>query len=191
MKHIILASQSPRRKKILEQIGLTIKVVPSEFEEKLNPRLKPRAQTEQLSLEKAKLVAEKYPEAIIIAADTLVYSNGDILGKPKNMEDAGRMIKKLQGKTHIVFTGFTIYNKASKKLITNSAETKVTFRKITDKEIRSYLKIEKPLDKAGGYSMDGAGAALLESVAGDFFNVLGLPVSKVIPALKKFGIDVL
>lgn len=191
MKQIILASSSPRRKKLLEQVGLTVKVVPSNIDEKLNPRLGPKTQTEQLSFEKAAVVAEKYPDAVIIAADTIVCINEDILGKPKNMEEAKRMLKKLQGKTHTVFTGFTIYHKSSKKIVTDCSETKVMFRKMNDKEIKNYLKVEKSLDKAGGYGMDGAGAILLESMSGDFFTVLGLPISKVIPALKKFGIEVL
>jgi len=191
MKEIILASASPRRKKLLEQIGLPIKVVPSNIDEKLNPRLKPKGQAEELSLEKAQTVAEKYPDAIIIAADTIVYIQGDILGKPKNLEDARRMIKKLQGKTHSVITGFTILHKASQKSITDSVETAVTFRKLKESEIKNYIKIEKPLDKAGGYGVQGAGALLLESINGDFFNVVGLPLSKVIPLLKKFDIEVL
>lgn len=191
MKQVILASASPRRKKLLEQIGLTIKVVPSSIDEKLNPRLGPKGQAEELSLEKAHFVAEKYPDHVIIAADTIVYIQGDILGKPKNMDEAKRMIKKLQGKTHSVFTGFTILHQATKKTITDSVETKVTFRKLNDSEIKNYLKKEKPLDKAGGYGVQGIGAVLLESIKGDFFNVVGLPLSKVIPALKKFGIEIL
>lgn len=191
MKQIILASQSPRRKKLLEQIGLTIKMVPSNIDEKLNPRLKPKSQTEELSIEKAKIVAEKYPDSIIIAADTLVSLKGDILGKPKNMEDARRMIKKLQGKTHTVITGFTIYHKTIHKMVTESVETKVTFRRLKDAEIKNYLKKEKPLDKAGGYGIQEAGILLLEEINGDFSNVVGLPLSKVIPTLKKFGVDIL
>lgn len=191
MKQIILASASPRRKKLLEQIGLSIKVIPSNIDEKLNPRLKPKGQAEELSLEKAQVISDKYPDAIVIAADTIVYVQGDILGKPKNLEDAKRMIRKLQGKTHSVITGFTIMNKASQKSITDSVETAVTFRKLKESEIKNYIKIEKPLDKAGGYGIQGAGALLLEGIKGDFFNVVGLPLSKVIPTLKKFDIEIL
>lgn len=191
MKKIILASESPRRKKLLEQIGLDIKVVPSNIDEKLNPRLKPKTQAETLSLQKAKTAAEKYPDAIILAADTLVYINGDILGKPKNIDEGKRMIKKLQGETHSVITGFTILHGRSKKVLTDSLETKVTFRKLSDSQIRNYLKKENPLDKAGGYGIQGMGAVLVEKINGDFSNVVGLPLSKVIPALKKFGIEIL
>ncbi len=191
MRQIILASQSPRRKKLLEQIGLKIKVVPSNIDEKLNPRLSPKGQAETLSLEKAEMVAEKYPDAVIIAADTIVDSNGDILGKPKSIDEAKRMIKKLQGKTHTVITGFTITNTATKKTITDSVETKVSFRKLNESEIKNYVKKENPMDKAGAYGIQGVGVTLLEKINGDFSNVVGLPLSKVIPALKKFGIDVL
>jgi septum formation protein len=191
MRQIILASQSPRRKKLLEQIGLKIKVVPSNIDEKLNPRLRPKGQAEELSLEKAKTVAQKYTDSIIISADTLVDINGDILGKPKNIDEAKRMIKKLQGKTHTVITGFTIMDTKSKKITTDSVETAVTFRKLTDKEIKTYISKEKPLDKAGAYGVQGIGATLVASITGDFFNIVGLPLSTIIPALKKFGIEVL
>lgn len=191
MKTIILASQSPRRKKLLEQIGLKIKVVPSDIDEKLNPRLGPKAQAESLSVEKAQAVAPKYDDSVIIAADTIVYIQGDILGKPKDLDDAKRMIKKLQGKTHTVITGFTIIDTKTKKTITDSSETQVTFRKLRDTEIKGYVKKEKPLDKAAGYGVQGIGAVLVESITGDFFNVVGLPLGKLIPALKKFDIEVL
>ncbi|MBP9718856.1 MAG: septum formation inhibitor Maf [Candidatus Levybacteria bacterium] len=191
MRQIILASQSPRRKKLLEQIGLSFTTVPSNIEEKLNPRLKPKGQAEELSLEKAQTVAIKYPDAIIIAADTIIDSKGEILGKPRNMDDARRMIKKLQGKTHSVITGFTLLDNKLKKTHTDSVETKVTFRKLGDAEIKTYLKIEKPMDKAGGYGVQGIGAVLLEHIDGDFYNVVGLPLSKIIPSLKKFGVNVL
>lgn len=191
MKQVILASESPRRKKLLEQIGLSIKVVPSNFDEKLNPRLKPRTQAEQLSLEKAKVIAQKYPDAIILAADTLVVSGEDIIGKPKNLEDAKRILKKLQGKQHQVVTGFTIMHPISKKIVTDSEVTYVTCRKLTDKEIKKYIQKENPLDKAGGYGIQGMGVVLVEKINGDFSNVVGLPLSKIIPALKKFGIEVL
>lgn len=191
MKQIILASESPRRKKLLEQIGLDVKVVPSNIDEKLNPRLKPKTQAETLSTQKARVVSQKYPDAIILAADTLVYINGDILGKPKNIDEGKRMIKKLQGKTHSVITGFTILHGKSKKILTDSSETKVTFRKLSDSQIKNYLKKENPLDKAGGYCLQGMGAVLVEKINGDFSNVVGLPLGKVIPALKKFGIEIL
>jgi septum formation protein len=191
MRQIILASQSPRRKKLLEQIGLKIKVVPSNIDEKLNPRLKPKGQAEELSLEKVQTIAEKYTDAIIIGADTLVDINGDILGKPKNLEEARRMIKKLQGKTHTVITGFTIMDTKSKKILTDSSETTVTFRKLSDKEIKTYITKEKPLDKAGAYGVQGIGAVLVESIKGDFFTIIGLPLGTLIPALKKFGIAIL
>lgn len=191
MKQIILASSSPRRKKLLEQLGLTIKVVPSNIDEKLNPRLKPKSQAETLSLEKAKAVSGKYKDAIVLAADTIVYIGEEILGKPANADDAKRMLRKLSGKQHSVITGFTIISTADRKIITDSVETKVTFRKLTESEIKNYVKKENTLDKAGAYGAQGFGSLIIEKIDGDFFNVVGLPVSKIIPLLKKFGIEVL
>ena len=191
MKQLILASASPRRKKLLEQFGLSVKVVPSNIDEKLNPRLKPKKQAEQLSLEKAQTVAKHYKEAIVLAADTLVSIDNDILGKPKDEQEAKRMLRKLSGKTHTVITGFTIINTITRKSMTDSVETKVIFRKLTEKEIKTYIKKENTLDKAGAYGIQTWGALLVEKITGDFFNVVGLPISSVIPHLKKFGLDVL
>lgn len=191
MKQIILASASPRRKKLLEQFGLIVKVVPSNIDEKLNPRLKSKSQAENLSLEKAQTVAKNYKEAIVLAADTLVSIENDILGKPKNEQEAKRMLRKLSGKTHTVITGFTIINTQTRKSMTESVETKVTFRKLTDAEIKTYLKKENTLDKAGAYGIQTWGALLVEKINGDFFNVMGLPISTVIPSLKKFGLEIL
>lgn len=191
MRKIILASSSPRRKKLLEQLGLTIKVIPSNIDEKLNPRLKPQSQVETLSLQKAQAITPSFPDAIIIAADTLVSIGEDILGKPTSLLDAKRMLKKLSGKTHAVYTGFTIIDTKSKKSITDSEKTLVTFKKLSDKEIASYIKKEHPLDKAGSYGVQGVGAVLVERIEGDFFNVVGLPVAKLTQTLKKFAIEVL
>jgi septum formation protein len=191
MKQLILASASPRRKRLLEQLGIVIKVVPSEIDEKLNPRLKPKSQAELLSLEKAQAVAKNYKDAVVLAADTLVFIDDEILGKPTNEDDAKRMLKKLSGKSHRVITGFTLIHTAAKKIITESVETVVTFRKLSEKEIKSYIKKEHTLDKAGAYAAQGVGSLLIEKIDGDFFNVVGLPISKVFPLLKKFGIEVL
>jgi septum formation protein len=191
MKQIILASASPRRKKLMEQLGLTIKVVPSDIDEKLNPRLKAKSQAESLSQKKATVVAQHYKDAIVLAADTIVSIGNEILGKPLDIDDAKRMLKKLSGKQHVVVTGFTLINTATKKVITDSSETKVTFRKLTESEIKNYVKKENTLDKAGAYGAQGFGSLLIEKVDGDFFNVVGLPVNKIIPLLKKFGVEVL
>lgn len=191
MKQIILASSSPRRKKLLEQLGISVKVVPSNIDEKLNPRLKAKSQAETLSLEKAQAVARNYKDALVLAADTIVYIGTEILGKPKDTDEAKRMLRKLSGKKHSVFTGFTVIHTETKKTITDSSETKVTFRKLSEQEIKNYVKKEHTLDKAGAYGVQGIGAVLVEKIEGDFFNVVGLPISKIMPILKKFDIEVL
>ena len=191
MKKLILASASPRRKQLLEMIGVSCKVVPSNIEEKLNPRLKPKSQAESLSLQKAEHVAQKYEDAFILAADTFISIHDEILGKPKDREDAKRMLRKLSGKTHSVFTGFSIIDTKRGKAISRSCETKVSMKKLTQREIDEYVKKEDLLDKSGSYAIQGIAAIFIEKIEGDFFNIVGLPVYTVAQELKRFGIKVL
>lgn len=172
-------------------IGISPKVVPSNIEEKLNPRLKPRSQAEALSLQKAKRAAEKYSDAIILAADTFVTISDQILGKPASIPEAKRMLRKLSGKTHLVITGFTIIDTKTKKEITKSSETKVTFRKLSAKEIDAYVKKEHVLDKSGSYAIQGLACVFIKEIEGDFFNIVGLPLYMVVLELKRLGISVL
>lgn len=190
-RQIILASSSLRRKELLQMIGLTCKIIAPQIDEKRNPRLKIRSQVEAISQKKAQAVAEQHPDAVIIAADTLVEIEGEILGKPTDRDDAVRMLHKLSGKTHSVCTGFTIIDTASKKQSTKSEETKVTMRKVTEHEIMQYIETDKPFDKAGGYAIQGIGAILFERIEGDYSNVVGLPITSVALELKRFKIDVL
>lgn len=191
MRKIVLASQSPRRVALLKQIGLTPRIAPSYIEEKMNPRLKPKSQAEYLSLQKAQAVAPRYKDAIIIAADTLVIVDNQILGKPTSANDAKRMLKKLSGQAHTVITGFTILDTKTTTSLTDSCETTVVMKQITDKEITAYVTTKEPLDKAGSYGINEKGALLVERIEGDFANVVGLPLQKLSEALKKFGINVL
>ncbi len=191
MRQIILASSSPRRKELLQMIGLSCKVIAPKIDEKRNPRLKIRSQVEAISQKKAQAIADKQSDAIIIAADTLVEIQGEILGKPTDRDDALRMLHKLNGKTHTVCTGFTIIDTSSKKQSTKSEETKVTMRKVTEREMMQYLQKDKPFDKAGGYAIQGIGAVLFERIEGDFFNIVGLPLTSLVTELKRFKLDVL
>lgn len=190
-RKIILASQSPRRKELLQMLGLKFNVVPSNIDEKLNPRLQPASQAEQLSLQKAQKIAEKHPDALIIAADTFVTLNKEILGKPSSIPDAKKMLEKLSGKTHMVITGFTIIDTATNKIITKSSTTKVSFRKISTKEIDAYVKREHVLDKSGSYAIQGPASVFVEKIEGEFFNIVGLPLYMIVLELKRFGIQVL
>lgn len=191
MRKIILASESPRRKELLAMLGLKFRVVKSGVDEKLNPRLGPRAQAEALSKQKAEAVAAKYDDAIVIAADTIVVIDNEILGKPKDQEDAERMLKKLNGKEQEVITGFTIVDTAKHKSVTKSVATKLFMRKLTPSEIASYIKKEILSDKAGSYAINGIGAIFFERIEGDYYTIVGLPLFALHQELKRMGIKVL
>jgi septum formation protein len=191
MKQIILASTSPRRKQLLKQLGLDFTVVPSDIEEKLNPRLKPRHQVEALALQKAKAVAPKFADAIIIGADTLVAFGDDVIGKPKNVRDAKHMLKKLRGRQHLIVTGFALIDTATNRTIIKSIETKVWFRKISPQEITSYIEKEKPFDRAGAYAIQALGAIFVEKIEGDYFGAVGLPIFLLAKELKKLDVSIL
>lgn len=188
MRRIILASASPRRKKLLEQLGLKFKVSVSNFEEKIDKKLDPHILAKKLSLGKAKDVAKKFQNAIIIAADTFVTFEGEILGKPNDKKDARRMLKLLSGTAHSIITGFTIMDSDTGRYVSKSVETKVYLKRLTDKEIDSYIKTGEPLDKAGAYGIQEKGAIFVEKIEGDFYNVVGLPIFELSKELKKFNI---
>ncbi len=190
-KEIILASASPRRKELLELIGLQFKVDPGDYKENMNLKLSPHELARALSLEKAKSVAGKYNNAIIIAADTFVIIRGQLLGKPRTEEEARRMLVLLDGATHSVITGFTILDTDTGKKISRSVETKVTFKKLTEKEINAYVKTKEPLDKAGAYAIQGLGSIFVKRIEGDYFNVIGLPLYPLVECLAEFGIRIL
>ncbi|MBI5123383.1 septum formation inhibitor Maf [Candidatus Roizmanbacteria bacterium] len=191
MKKIVLASASPRRKQLLKQLGLEFEVVTTDLEERLNPRLKPRHQVEELALQKAEAVASKFADAIIIGADTIVALNDEVIGKPKDVQDAKRILKKLRGRQHTVVTGFVLIDTLAKRTIVKSVETKVWFRKLLPQEISNYIEKEKPLDKAGAYAIQDLGALFIEKIEGDFFGAVGLPLFTLAKELKKLGIEVL
>jgi len=191
MKRIILASTSPRRKELMEKIGLKFEVVRSDYEEDMTIKLKPKELAKYLSLGKANSVAKKYKNALIISADTFVTFKDNVLGKPHTPEQTKKTLKMLSGKSHLVITGFTIIDTASQKRISKAVVTKVYFKKISNEEINTYAKSSEPLDKAGAYAIQGLGSVLIEKIEGDFFNVVGLPISALVTELKKFGIKVL
>ncbi len=191
MKTIILASASPRRKELLEQIGLKFEIEPSNYDEDLNPALDPHELAKSLSLKKAELVARNHRDALIIAADTFVVLEGKILGKPKTETGAGKMLAALSGKQHSVITGFTIIDTGSHKALSRSVATEVYIKKLTSNEIDAYVKSKEPLDKAGAYAIQGLGSVIVEKIEGDYSNVVGLPLSALAESLKEFGVHVL
>jgi septum formation protein len=190
-KTIVLASASSRRRELLEQIGLKFEVEPSNHIEETNSRLKPRKLAEAMSYEKAMVVAKKRKNAIIIAADTLGVLKGKIIGKPKTNAEAREMLVILSGKSHAVITGFTVLDTDENKVLTKSVETKVRVKKLTSEEIDAYVESGEPLDKAGAYAIQGLGATIIDSIEGDYSNVVGLPLSTLVKSLKEFGVHVL
>lgn len=190
MKKIILASKSPRRKELLEKVGLKFEIKVSDFDESSVSKLPPKELAEFLSKEKGKAVAKEFKNAVIISADTIVILDGEMIGKPTSEEDARKMLRKLSGRDHQVITGFTIIDSEFDVSITRSVESRVFFREISDDEIDAYVETGETLDKAGGYGIHEKAAVFLERVDGDYSNVVGLPILPVIEELKKFGVNI-
>lgn len=190
MKKIVLASASPRRKEILKNAGLIFEVDKSGCEEKITPGLRPQALARSLSRQKAESVAARHKNALVIAADTFIVLKEKVLGKPHTEREAIRMLGTLSGKEHTVITGFTIVDTGSGKTISRSVKTRVHFRRLEPKDIESYVKSGEPLDKAGGYAIQGLGSALVRKIEGDFLNVVGLPLGALLKGLKEFGVHV-
>lgn len=184
---IILASGSPRRKKLLEQIGIEPVICPSGVDEDTDVT-SPRALVEELSCRKCLDIAEKTEDGIIVGADTVVAIDDEILGKPKDAEDAKHMLERIQGKTHHVYTGVTIARREAGRLadkVTFSEKTEVHVAGMTDGEIDDYIATGEPLDKAGAYGAQGGFAKFIEGFNGDYCNVVGLPVAALYKNLKK------
>lgn len=187
---MILASASPRRKQLLEQIGLNFKVVAAGVDESGCGELPPGELVEQLSQRKAAAVAERVgQDDLIIAADTVVSLEGTALGKPSDEGAAYRMLTALSGVRHQVYTGLTL--RQGEKVLTRRQQTTVTFRELSEEEITAYIATGEPIDKAGAYGIQGMGAVLVESIEGDYYNVMGLPLCLLCEMLKEFGVEVL
>jgi len=184
---IYLASQSPRRKSLLEQIGLEFKTFSVELDEEILDGEHPINTVKRLSLEKLKEAEKKVSDGIIITADTIVVIDKEIIGKPLTQKDAKTILKRLSGRTHFVYTGYSIKNLLKNKLITDYRRTSVTFRDLTNTEINDYVKTGSPMDKAGAYGIqEWIGYIAVERIVGSYFNVMGLPVQKVYSELKFF-----
>lgn len=185
---LILASGSPRRSELLNQIGLTFSVHPADVDETLDPDWTPAEAVERLSAHKAEAVAQRFPDRLILAADTVVSLEGDIMGKPLTPQGAFAMLTALSGRTHEVFTGLTL--RQGDRVVTVSERTAVTFRPLTAEEISAYIATGEPMDKAGAYGIQGRGALFITGIEGDYFNVMGLPLCRLGQLLEKdFGLD--
>ena len=182
---LILASKSPRRRYLLEQAGLKFSVMPSNIDETKIPLSSPETYVRILSEAKADSVSQKYPDKWIIGADTIVLSNGKILGKPQSEDDARIMLEQLSGQTHQVLTGYAIVCRAKNRKFSATVKTDVLFKHLTDKEIQWYIQTKEPFGKAGSYAIQGIGSFLVKSICGSYTNVVGLPVCEVIEFLIK------
>ena len=194
MEKIILASASPRRREILNAVGIDFEVVKSDADESVvSKELDPSMYVQELALLKAtdaagKLKAKNKKDMLIISADTVVVSDGKILGKPVDEEDAERILESLSGKTHTVITGICVTRLNDAFSVCRSVSTKVRFRNLSKDEIRRYISTKEPMDKAGAYGIQGRGALLTDGIEGDYFNVVGLPVSNLCEMLRtEFG----
>lgn len=187
LQPIILASSSPRRKEILEMVGLQFTVEPSKISEEIEFKGRYFSRyAKELAELKARAVANSFPENVIIGADTIVVFDGKVYPKPLDVGQARLFLKTLAGQTHSVFTGVCVYH--SNKFKAFSVETKVTFRPFDDTLIEAYIYSGDPMDKAGAYGVQTAGSLLVKEIQGDFFNVMGLPVSKLIDFLRQDGL---
>ncbi|MEI7812382.1 MAG: Maf family protein [Ignavibacteria bacterium] len=183
---VYLASKSPRRRKLLKLFNLKFKSFSVDLNEEIPDGEHPVSTVKRLSLQKLEAAKSKVKCGIIITADTIVVLNKKIIGKPKDEKDAAEILKLLSGKTHSVYTGFAIYNSVSGKTIINYVKTRVTFRKLENKEITDYIKTGSPMDKAGAYGIqDDFGAVFVNKINGCYYNVVGLPLTKLYDSLKQ------
>ncbi len=183
---VILASGSPRRKELLSFITPDFEIRVSDAEEKTEPGLSPDKTVISLALQKAAAVEPSLKEGdILLSADTVVYINGGILGKPHSRKEAYEMLSALSGRFHEVYTGVCISD--GKKRVSFAEKTEVEFFKLSDAEINDYIDSGEPFDKAGGYGIQGKGALLVKGIKGDFYNVMGFPIGRINRELEKFG----
>lgn len=190
-KRIILASGSEARKKLLDKIKLDFEIQPSDFEEIMNPDTPPEELAVELALGKARDVAAKNKNAIIIAADSFVILDGKYLGKPHSVGEARAMLRQISGKKQSFVTGMAIIDTDSGKTFTDFDISEIWVKELTDEEIEDYIKTGEPFSKAGGYAIQEIGSIFIEKVQGSYTSIVGLPINKVYKILKELGVKVI
>ena len=183
---VVLASGSPRRRDLLNLIGIEHEVRPANIDETMRPREVPRRHAERLAREKASAVAMRDPDLITIGADTVVVINRKVLGKPADADDAARMLRLLSGREHTVITAVAVSR--GRKLRSAIEEVRVKFRRLRDDEIEAYIATGEPMDKAGAYGIQGYGATIVERIEGDYFAVMGLPLMRLVGLMRDVGV---
>lgn len=191
MRELILASASPRRKEILANLGLSFQVVVADIDESRREQEMASDYVVRLAMRKALTVADMVGRGIVIAADTIVVVDEQVLGKPGDEEAARNMLRTLSGREHVVFTGVGVVDTEQGKTISGREQTIVYFRRLSEQDIEGYLTSGEPFDKAGGYGIQGRGALLVRKIEGDYFNVMGLPVSLLHQLLLEVGVNIL
>lgn len=181
----ILASASPRRKELLRSVGLKLKIIPAHVDETHINGESPQTHVRRLSSDKATVIADQHPKALVLGADTIVVIDGLILGKPKNKSQARAMLERLSNRQHTVFTGFTIVSAGFGISKTKVVRSAVRFKKISPEEMDWYVNCDEPYDKAGGYAVQGKGAYFIKAIRGSYTNVIGLPLCEVLEELKR------
>lgn len=187
---LILASASPRRRELLASVRLTFEVEASSVEELQRQGEAPETYVRRLAEDKAREVASRHPDAWVIAADTIVFIDGAILEKPRDHEDAVRMLSRIAGRVHEVFTGLTLTNGATDRSYTTVVTTRVKMLNLSPDEIEWYASTGEPMDKAGAYAVQGIGAMFIQSIDGSYTNVVGLPLAELFEMMKTAGLRV-
>jgi len=190
-RKIILASRSPRRKQLLEQLGLEFEIQESEYEEDMTIMEDPYELVKFLALKKTEAVAKDYEDAIIIGADTFIVFRNKFLGKPKDENEARSMLKSISGNKLSVVTGYAIIDTKSKKTVNDYDEAILEFRKIEEEEIDDYIKTGIPLDRAGAFGVQDKAAVFIKRIEGDYNSIVGLPIAKIYISLKELGMKML
>ena len=183
---VILASASPRRRDLLTLVGIAHDVCPADIDESLLPGETAVVHAERLARTKARTIADREPDAVVIGSDTIVVLDGEILGKPFDAAEAAGMLRRLSGRTHVVVTAIAVARGAHIESAVECVD--VTFRALSDGEIRAYVATREPLDKAGAYGIQGYGATIVEQVNGDYFSVMGLGLRRLVDLLARVGI---
>jgi septum formation protein len=184
---VLLASQSPRRRELLTLVGIPHEVMPADIDESYLAGETPRAHCERLAREKAATIAARVPDALTIGSDTIVVVDGDVLGKPRDEDDAARMLRRLSGRAHTVLTAVAVDWRGTVRSAVE--EVDVTFRALADDEIRAYIATGEPMDKAGSYGIQGYGATIVTRIDGDYFAVMGLPVQRMVGLIREVGLE--
>ncbi|MGE7601041.1 Maf family protein [Peribacillus sp. NPDC097675] len=182
MQSLILASSSPRRKELLQFLQIPFESMNSNVDEDIEENMQAEDAVQELAVRKAEAIASRYPDSWVIGSDTVVVLEGEILGKPANHADGKRMLEMLSGKTHEVYTGVAILFGEHRRIF--AVKTEVTFWELSESDIERYLDSGEPFDKAGSYGIQGLGSLLVKQINGDYFSVVGLPISRLARELK-------